>query len=84
MPSREPGLASSPPRMARKAFRLAKEEPVGVILLDGMMPEMSGIEALRFLGEREAGITHEIRDPLFGISSVAQILVREVNINHAH
>lgn len=36
---------------AQEGLRLVKEEPIGVILLDVMMPEMSGIEALKFLRE---------------------------------
>ena len=36
---------------AQEGLRLVKGEPIGVILLDGMMPQMSGIEALRLLGE---------------------------------
>jgi len=40
-------------------------------------------DRLATIGEVAAGVAHEIRNPLFGITSVAQVLAREVPYNEA-
>jgi PAS domain S-box-containing protein len=47
-----------------------------VVEMEKMLVEQSRMAAV---GTMAAGIAHEIRNPLFGISSVAQILVREAH-----
>jgi PAS domain S-box-containing protein len=37
---------------AREGFKIVEQEPVRTILLDMMMPEVSGIDALKVLGEK--------------------------------
>lgn len=46
--------------------------------------ELHRKDRLAAIGEVVAGVAHEIRNPLFGITSVAQILTREVNLTSAH
>jgi PAS domain S-box-containing protein len=41
-------------------------------------------DRLAAIGEVAAGVAHEIRNPLFGISSVAQILMSEVRFDAVH
>lgn len=49
-----------------------------------LQEEVRRKDRLATIGEVAAGVAHEIRNPLFGISSVAQILVREVAFDRAH
>jgi PAS domain S-box-containing protein len=63
----------------------------GVIVVFRDLSEIKQLQAelhrkdrLAAIGEVVAGVAHEIRNPLFGITSVAQILTREVNLTSAH
>ena len=46
--------------------------------------ELHRKDRLAAIGQVVAGVAHEIRNPLFGITSVAQILKREVDLPPAH
>lgn len=66
-------------------------EREGVIILFRDLSEIRRLreeirrkDRLAAIGEMVAGVAHEIRNPLFGISSVAQILSREVDFDQAH
>lgn len=65
--------------------------PEGTIIIFRDLSEVRALEAearrkdrLAAIGEVAAGAAHEIRNPLFGISSVAQILMAEVKFDPAH
>ncbi|MFQ5882075.1 MAG: ATP-binding protein [Candidatus Methylomirabilales bacterium] len=49
-----------------------------------LQAELRRKERLAAIGEVVAGVAHEIRNPLFGITSVAQIVQREVEFTQAH
>jgi len=49
-----------------------------------MRAEARRKDRLATIGEVVAGVAHEIRNPLFGISSVAQILMTEVQFDPEH
>ncbi|MBI3988054.1 MAG: response regulator [candidate division NC10 bacterium] len=49
-----------------------------------LQEEIRKKDRLATIGEVASGIAHEIRNPLFGISSVAQILAREVPFEPVH
>ncbi len=49
-----------------------------------LQEEIRRKDRLATIGEVAAGVAHEIRNPLFGISSVAQILSREVTFSPTH
>ncbi len=66
-------------------------EPEGVIVVFRDLSEIKQLQEeirrkdrLATIGEVVSGIAHEIRNPLFGISSVAQILAREVSFEPVH
>lgn len=69
----------------------ASGQPEGTIVI---FRDLSAIRAIRAearrrdrlatIGEVVAGVAHEIRNPLFGISSVAQILLTEVKFDPVH
>ena len=63
----------------------------GVIVIFRDLSEIKQLQAelrrkdrLAAIGQVVAGVAHEIRNPLFGITSVAQILKREVALPSAH
>ncbi|MEE9171432.1 MAG: ATP-binding protein [candidate division NC10 bacterium] len=63
----------------------------GVIVVFRDLSEIKQLQAelrrkdrLAAIGQVVAGVAHEIRNPLFGITSVAQILKREVDLTPAH
>jgi PAS domain S-box-containing protein len=63
----------------------------GVIVVFRDLSEIKQLQAelhrkdrLAAIGQVVAGVAHEIRNPLFGITSVAQILTREVDLTSAH
>lgn len=63
----------------------------GVIVVFRDLSEIKQLQAelhrkdrLAAIGQVVAGVAHEIRNPLFGITSVAQILTREVDLTLAH
>lgn len=69
----------------------AAGQPEGMIIifrdlsdLRAIRAEMQRKDRLATIGEVAAGVAHEIRNPLFGISSVAQILMTEVRFEPAH
>lgn len=49
-----------------------------------LQAELRRKDRLAAIGQVVAGVAHEIRNPLFGITSVAQILKREVDLTPAH
>lgn len=49
-----------------------------------LQEELRRKDRLAAIGQVVAGVAHEIRNPLFGITSVAQILQREVEFAAAH
>jgi PAS domain S-box-containing protein len=49
-----------------------------------LQAEVRRKERLAAIGEVASGVAHEIRNPLFGISSVAQILLTEVHFDPVH
>lgn len=63
----------------------------GVIVVFRDLSEIKQLQAevyrkdrLAAIGQVVAGVAHEIRNPLFGITSVAQILQREIDLTTAH
>jgi two-component system nitrogen regulation sensor histidine kinase GlnL len=52
--------------------------------LRAIREEIRRKDRLAAIGEVAAGVAHEIRNPLFGISSVAQILMSEVKYDTVH
>lgn len=63
----------------------------GIIVIFRDLSEIKELQAqirkkdrLATIGELASGVAHEIRNPLFGISSVAQILAREVQFDPPH
>lgn len=63
----------------------------GIIVVFRDLSEIKELQAqirkkdrLATIGEVASGVAHEIRNPLFGISSVAQILAREVEFGPPH
>jgi len=52
--------------------------------LRAIREEIRRKDRLAAIGEVAAGVAHEIRNPLFGISSVAQILMSEVRYDTVH
>ncbi len=63
----------------------------GVIVVFRDLSEIKQLQAelhrkdrLAAIGQVVAGVAHEVRNPLFGITSVAQILQREVDLTPAH
>jgi two-component system nitrogen regulation sensor histidine kinase GlnL len=52
--------------------------------LRAIREEIRRKDRLAAIGEVAAGVAHEIRNPLFGISSVAQILMTEVRFDLVH
>ena len=69
----------------------AQDNREGVIVIFRDLSEIKRLEAElrhkdRFaaIGQVVAGVAHEIRNPLFGITSVAQILKREVDFTPTH
>ena len=69
----------------------AEGQPEGTILIFRDLSDLRAIRAegrrkdrLAAIGEVAAGVAHEIRNPLFGISSVAQILMTEVKFDPVH
>ncbi len=68
-----------------------KGQPEGTIIIFRDLSDLRAIRAearrkdrLATIGELAAGVAHEIRNPLFGISSVAQILLTEVKFDPVH
>jgi PAS domain S-box-containing protein len=66
-------------------------QPEGTIIIFRDLSDLRAIRAevrrkdrLAAIGEVAAGVAHEIRNPLFGISSVAQILKTEVTFDPVH
>jgi two-component system nitrogen regulation sensor histidine kinase GlnL len=66
-------------------------QPEGTIIIFRDLSDLRAIRAearrkdrLAAIGEVAAGVAHEIRNPLFGISSVAQILMTEVKFDPVH
>jgi two-component system nitrogen regulation sensor histidine kinase GlnL len=66
-------------------------QPEGTIIIFRDLSDLRAIRAearrkdrLAAIGEVAAGVAHEIRNPLFGISSVAQILMTEVKFGPVH
>ncbi len=66
-------------------------QPEGTIIIFRDLSDLRAIQAearrkdrLAAIGEVAAGAAHEIRNPLFGISSVAQILMAEVQFDPVH
>ncbi|HWT80629.1 MAG TPA: ATP-binding protein, partial [Candidatus Methylomirabilis sp.] len=69
----------------------AEGQPEGTIIIFRDLSDLRAIRAearrkdrLAAIGEVAAGVAHEIRNPLFGISSVAQILRTEVKFDPVH
>jgi PAS domain S-box-containing protein len=69
----------------------ASGQPEGTIVIFRDLSDLRAIRAevrrkdrLAAIGEVAAGVAHEIRNPLFGISSVAQILMTEVKFDPVH
>lgn len=69
----------------------AEGQPEGTIVIFRDLSDLRAIRAearrkdrLAAIGELAAGVAHEIRNPLFGISSVAQILLTEVKFDPVH
>lgn len=69
----------------------AEGQPEGTIVIFRDLSDLRAIRAearrkdrLAAIGELAAGVAHEIRNPLFGISSVAQILMTEVKFDPVH
>ena len=69
----------------------AAGQPEGTIVIFRDLSDLRAIRAevrrkdrLAAIGEVAAGVAHEIRNPLFGISSVAQILMTEVKFDPVH
>lgn len=69
----------------------AQGQPEETIIIFRDLSQVRGLEAearrkdrLAAIGEVAAGVAHEIRNPLFGISSVAQILMTEVKFDPVH
>lgn len=69
----------------------AQGQPEGTIIIFRDLSDLRAIRAearrkdrLAAIGEVAAGVAHEIRNPLFGISSVAQILMTEVRFDPVH
>jgi PAS domain S-box-containing protein len=69
----------------------AEGQPEGTIIIFRDLSDLRAIRAearrkdrLAAIGELAAGVAHEIRNPLFGISSVAQILMTEVKFDPVH
>lgn len=69
----------------------AAGQPEGTIIIFRDLSDLRAIRAearrkdrLAAIGEVAAGVAHEIRNPLFGISSVAQILKTEVKFDPVH
>jgi two-component system nitrogen regulation sensor histidine kinase GlnL len=69
----------------------ASGQPEGTIIIFRDLSELRAIRAevrrkdrLAAIGEVAAGVAHEIRNPLFGISSVTQILLTEVKFGQVH
>jgi PAS domain S-box-containing protein len=69
----------------------ASGQPEGTIIIFRDLSDLHAIRAevrrkdrLAAIGEVAAGVAHEIRNPLFGISSVAQILMTEVKFGAVH
>ena len=69
----------------------ASGQPEGTIIIFRDLSDLRAIRAevrrkdrLAAIGEVAAGVAHEIRNPLFGISSVAQILMTEVKFDPVH
>lgn len=67
------------------------EGPEGVIVVFRDLTEIKALQGevrrkdrLAAIGEVASGVAHEIRNPLFGISSVAQILSRELQLGQSH
>jgi PAS domain S-box-containing protein len=52
--------------------------------LRAIRAEIQRKDRLAAIGEVAAGVAHEIRNPLFGISSVTQILMTEVKFGQVH
>jgi two-component system nitrogen regulation sensor histidine kinase GlnL len=66
-------------------------QPEGTIIIFRDLSNLRAIRAearrkdrLAAIGELAAGVAHEIRNPLFGISSVTQILMTEVKFDPVH
>ena len=66
-------------------------QPEGTIIIFRDLSDLRAIRAearrkdrLAAIGEVAAGVAHEIRNPLFGISSVTQILMTEVKFHPEH
>jgi PAS domain S-box-containing protein len=66
-------------------------QPEGTIIIFRDLSDLRAIRAearrkdrLAAIGELAAGVAHEIRNPLFGISSVTQILMTEVKFDPVH
>jgi two-component system nitrogen regulation sensor histidine kinase GlnL len=86
-----PGGRTIPLGFDRSHLRAASGQAEGTIILVRDLTEMRAIQAearrkerLATIGEVVAGVAHEIRNPLFGISSVVQILATEVKFDPAH
>ncbi len=69
----------------------AAGQPEGTIIIFRDLSDLRAIRAearrkdrLAAIGQVAAGVAHEIRNPLFGISSVAQILKTEVKFDPVH
>jgi two-component system nitrogen regulation sensor histidine kinase GlnL len=69
----------------------AAGQPEGTIIIFRDLSDLRAVRAearrkdrLAAIGEVAAGVAHEIRNPLFGISSVAQILKTEVRFDPVH
>jgi two-component system nitrogen regulation sensor histidine kinase GlnL len=69
----------------------ASGQPEGTIIIFRDLSDLRAIRAevrrkdrLAAIGEVAAGVAHEIRNPLFGISSVTQILMSEVKFGQVH
>ncbi len=69
----------------------ASGQPEGTIIIFRDLSDLRAIRAevrrkdrLAAIGEVAAGVAHEIRNPLFGISSVTQILMTEVKFGQVH